>query len=148
MTFLTILGVIESLCSFRLVLEGKTGKMIPNSSRLEFLENLLDNNVALSDAEDNTSGPLTRGDIADLSLLRTLLISNSPKVLRARFLGSDGLFCFSSICKFDSFKNPFATITSLSELYFRFRRFILLVRTKKVLWQQHKQVKTMEVSEV
>ena len=26
MTFLTILGVIEILCSFRLVLEGKTGK--------------------------------------------------------------------------------------------------------------------------
>ena len=28
MTFLTILGVIEILCSFRLVLEGKTGKEI------------------------------------------------------------------------------------------------------------------------
>ena len=26
MTFLTILGVTEMLCSFRLVLEGKTGK--------------------------------------------------------------------------------------------------------------------------
>ena len=33
---------------------------------------------------------------------------------------------------FGSFKNPFATITSLSELYFRFR-FILLVQTKKVI---------------
>ena len=32
---------------------------------------------------------------------------------------------------FGSFKNPFATITSLSELYFRFRRFILLVQMKK-----------------
>ena len=41
--------------------------------------------------------------------------------------------CRSSICKFDSFKNPFATITSLSELYCRFRRFILLVQTKKVI---------------
>ena len=38
MTFLTILGVTEILCSFRLVLEGKTGKEIPGSSRLEFLE--------------------------------------------------------------------------------------------------------------
>ena len=28
---------------------------------------------ALSDAEDNTSGPLNRGGIADLTLLRTLL---------------------------------------------------------------------------
>ena len=38
MTFLIILGVIEILCSFRLVLEGKTGKDIPESSRFEFLE--------------------------------------------------------------------------------------------------------------
>ena len=38
MTFLTIFGVREILCSFRLVLEGKTGKEIPESSRLEFLE--------------------------------------------------------------------------------------------------------------
>ena len=30
-------------------------------------------------------------------------------------------------------KNPFATITSLSEFYFRLRRFILLVQTKKVI---------------
>ena len=33
MTFLTILGVTEILYSFRLVLEGKTGKEIPESSR-------------------------------------------------------------------------------------------------------------------
>ena len=40
MTFLTILGVIE-ICSFRLVLEGKTGKEILESSRFEFLEKFL-----------------------------------------------------------------------------------------------------------
>ena len=56
-----------------------------------------------------------------------------PTVLRAKFLGSDELFCFSSICKFGSFENPFARITSLSELYFRFRIFILLVKAKKVI---------------
>ena len=72
-TFLTILGVMDILCSFRLVLEGKTGKEIPESSRFEFLEKFLANNFALSDAEDNTSGPLNRGGIADLPLLRTLL---------------------------------------------------------------------------
>ena len=55
-------------------------------------------------------------------------IGNSPKVPRAKFLGSDGLFCFISICKFGSFKNPFAAITSLLELYFRFRRFIFLAQ--------------------
>ena len=73
MTLLTILRVMEILCSFRLVLEGKTGKEIPESSRLEFLEKILANNFALSDAEGNTSGPLNRGGIAGLPLLRTLL---------------------------------------------------------------------------
>ena len=73
MTFLTILGVTEILCSFRLVLEGKTGQEIPESSRLEFLEKFLANDFALSDPEDNTSGPLNRGGIEDSPLLRTLL---------------------------------------------------------------------------
>ena len=68
MTFLTILGVMDILSSFRLVLE-----LIPDSSRFEFLEKFLANNFALSDAEDNTSGPMNRRGIADLPLLRTLL---------------------------------------------------------------------------
>ena len=65
MTFLTILGVTETLCSFQLVLEGKTGKEIPESSRLRFLEKFSANNFALSDAEDKTSRPLNIGGIAD-----------------------------------------------------------------------------------
>ena len=73
MTFLTILGVMKILCSFRLVLEGKTDKEIPDSPRLEVLEKFLANNFALSDAEDNTSGLLNKGGIADFRLLRTLL---------------------------------------------------------------------------
>ena len=56
---------MEILYSFRLVLEGKTG--------LEFLEKFLTNNFALSNAEDNTSGPLNRRGTVDLPLLRTLL---------------------------------------------------------------------------
>ena len=108
MTFLTTLRVMEILCSFWLVLEGKIGKEIPESSRLEFLEKFLANNFALLDAEGNTSGPLNRGGIADLPLLRTLL----------------------AICQ-NSF--VFVIITSLSELYFRFRRFVLLTQTKKVI---------------
>ena len=51
MTFLTILEVTEVLCSFRLVLQGKTGKEIPDLSRLEFLEKFSANNFVLSDAE-------------------------------------------------------------------------------------------------
>ena len=73
MTFLTILQVREILCSFRLVLEEKTGKEIPKSLRLEFLEKFSANNFALSDAEDNLR-PLNRGGISDLPLLRTLLV--------------------------------------------------------------------------
>ena len=73
MTFLTILGVVETLCSFGLVLEGKTGKEIPESSRVEFSGKFLRNSFALSNAEDNTSGLLNRRGIADLPLLRTLL---------------------------------------------------------------------------
>ena len=71
MIFLIILGVME-ICIFRLVLEGKTGKKTPESSRLEFLEKFLANNFSLSVAEDNTSGLLYRGGIAYLPLLRTL----------------------------------------------------------------------------
>ena len=77
MNFLTILVVIRILCSFRLVLEEENNKEIPKSSRLEFLEKFLGNNFVLPDAEDNTSGPLNRGGIADLpsngaSVLKTL----------------------------------------------------------------------------
>ena len=61
-------------------------------------------------------------------------MSNSTKVPRAKFLGIDGLSCFISICKFGSFKNPFVKITSLSKLYFRFRRLILLVQMKNVIF--------------
>ena len=114
MTFLTILGVTEILCNFRLVLEGKTGKEIPESSKLEFLEKCLANNFTLSDAEDDTSGPLNRGRIADLPLLRTLLAIGQKSQKPSFWEVMDS--CFSSICKFGSFRNPLATITSLSEL--------------------------------
>ena len=73
MIFLTILGLTEIFYSFKLVLQRKTGKEIPESSQLKFLEKFSANNFALLNAEDNTSGPLNRGGIADLPLLRTLL---------------------------------------------------------------------------
>ena len=64
---------MEILCSSRLVLEGKTGKDIPESSRLELLEKFLANNITLPDAEDSNSRLLNRGGISDLPMLRTLL---------------------------------------------------------------------------
>ena len=43
--------------------------------------------------------------------------------------------CFISIFRFCSLKNPFATITSLSELYFRFRKlFSQCTQNKWFLW--------------
>ena len=56
MIFLTILGVAEVLCSFRLVLEEKTYKEMPESSRLELWEIFSANNFALSDAEETPLG--------------------------------------------------------------------------------------------
>ena len=72
MMFLTILGDTEILSSFKLVLDVKTGKEIPESSRLEFFQKFSANNFALSDAEDNTFEPSNRGGIADLPLLSCL----------------------------------------------------------------------------
>ena len=69
--FLTIL---EILCSFRLVPEEKTDKVIPKSSRLEFLEKFLANSFSFSDAKDSIYGPLNRESTADLPLVRTLLV--------------------------------------------------------------------------
>ena len=114
MTFLAILGDIAKLCSFRLVLEGKTSKEILESSRLEFLEKFLANNFALSDAEDNTSW----------------MHQTSREPCFWQVMDS----CFSSICKFGSFWNPFAMITNLPELYFRFRFILLLQKKKWFLW--------------
>ena len=81
MTFLTILGVTEILRSFRLVIEGKTGEEIPESSRLGFLEKFTRYNSALSDAQDSTPRLLNRGGIADFPLLRTLsqIVKKSKK---------------------------------------------------------------------
>ena len=128
MTFLTIFRVSEILCSFKWVLEGETGKKIPESSELEKFSA---KNFPLSDEEDNTSGPSNIGGIADLPLLRTLLAI--PQKSRGPSFWEVMAFYFISICKFGSFKNPFAAITSLSELYFKIRRFILLLETKKVI---------------
>ena len=47
---------------------------------IRFLEKLLVNNFALSDAEDNTSGLLNRGGIADLPLFRTFAKSHKSHI--------------------------------------------------------------------
>ena len=74
MTFLANLAVAWMLFSFRLVLEGKAGKEISESSRFQFLEKFLANSCALKEIEYNTPGWLNIGDIADLPLLGILLV--------------------------------------------------------------------------
>ena len=74
MMFLIILGVTEILYSFRLLLEGKKGKEIPESPRLVSLEKILANDFALSDAEDSTSGRNSRFTFVETTIV------NSPKV--------------------------------------------------------------------
>ena len=135
MTFLTILGVTEILCSFKLDPERKTSKEIPESSRLEFLEKFSANNFALSDAEDNTSGPLNRGGIADLPLLRTLLAirqkSREPSFWEA--MGSFVLLAYASLASSRTLLQQLLTFNYNYypfELYFSIRRLIFLVQTK------------------
>ena len=98
-TFLTILGVTGILCNFRSDLEGKTGTEIPEIPVFAFCLR----SARFTFVENN--------------------ISSFLKAVGAKFLGNDELSCFICICKFGSFKNPFAMITSLPEVYFRFRRF-------------------------
>ena len=69
--------------------------------------------------------------MADLPLLRTIL-AICQKSWEPSFWEVMDSFCFSSICKFVSFKNPFATITRLSEFYLRFGR--LYKQKKWFLW--------------
>ena len=121
---------MEILRSFRLVLGGKIGKEMPESSGLEFLEKFSMDIFALSDAEDNTSNMLNRGTSYGRFFIENT-IRNSPKVPRAQFLEvMDSFVLVAYVSQFCSFKNPFAVITSLFELFFRFRGFILLPQMK------------------
>ena len=70
MTLLINLAVTEILCCFRLVLEGKAGKEIPEPLRWEFLGKVFRKKITLSDAENNTLGLLNGGVIEDLPALR------------------------------------------------------------------------------
>ena len=72
MTFLTILRV-TNIKQFQISSRRENRQEIPESSRLEFLEKFSENDFASSDAKNETSGPLNRGDISDLPLLRALL---------------------------------------------------------------------------
>ena len=107
----------------------------------------LTNQDSLWDAEDNTSGLLNRGGIADLPLFRTLLAihkkSREPSFWEV--IDSFVLVAYASLA---------ASRTLLPQLLaclnFKFRRFILLVQPKKVISMKYDSStsKTMEISEV
>ena len=149
MTFLTILEVTEILCSLKLVLAGKTGKEIPESSKLEFLEKFSANNFALLGAEDNTSGPLNRGGIADLPLLRTLLAIHK-KSLEPSFwevMGSFVLLAYASLAASRTLLQRLLVCLNFTleskDLSFWYKQKSDFYE----LWQQHKKLKTMEMNE-
>ena len=150
MTFLTILGVTETLCSFKLVLEGKTGKEIPESSRLEFKEKFSANNFALSDAEDNTSGPLNRGGIADFPLLRTLLAIRQKSREPSFWEVMDSLVLLANASLAASRTLLQRLVASLN-FTLESEDYPFGINEKSdfnELWQQHKQLETTEMNEV
>ena len=77
-----------------------------------------------------------------LALEIIITISNLPKVLGAKFLGSDWRFCFSSICKFGSFRKLLQKLPACLNFAFDSEDLFFCE-----LWQQHK-LKTTEMSEV
>ena len=128
-TFRTIFGVTEILCGFRFVLEEKIGKKMPESSRLDrVLRKAFSKRFYFTRCGRKHLWAVEQKSYIRFAFVENIT-GNSPKVPKE----SLGIFCLISICKFGSFKNPFATIASLSEIYFRFRRFMPLIQTIKVI---------------
>ena len=117
--------------------------------KISVLRKVLANNFTLSDAIDNTSGPLNRGSIADLLLLRTVLAIHQKSwepsfwevmdclvlLAYASLAASRTLLQWLSAClnfTLDS-EDLFCWYKWKGDFY--------------ELWQQHKQLKTMEMSE-
>ena len=120
MTFLITFGVTEILCSFRLVTEGKTVRKVT----VRILREVFSKQFALWDAEENASRPFNRGGTSDLA---NTLLTIRQKFLERGFwqvMDSSVLVAYANSAASRTF---FATITSLYQLYLRFRRFILLL---------------------
>ena len=125
---------VTEIYSFRLVLgKKKTGKGIPDSSRLEFLETFLADNFALLDAEYNFSGSLNREGIADPPrVLKTLLatLQKSWETSVWQVMDSVVLLAYASLAASRTFLQWL-----LVNFFFKFRRFALSVQKKKwFLW--------------
>ena len=76
---------------FQISCRRETGKEIPESSRLEVLERFSANDFALSDAEHHRV--VEKRKYSTFTFVENTN-GNLQKLARAKFLGSDGLFCF------------------------------------------------------
>ena len=98
---------------------------------LEFLEKFSANNFALPDAGDNTSGPLNRGGIADLPLLRTLLaIYGKAREPSFWEMMDSVLVAYASLAASRTLLQQLLTCLNFT---LDSERFILLVQTKSDL---------------
>ena len=119
------------------------------SSRLEFKEKFSAYNFALSDAEDNTSGPLNRGGIADLPLLRTLLAIHQ-KSREPSFWEVMDSFVLLAYVSLAASRTLLQRLLACLNFTLESEDFSLWYKRKNdfyELWQQHKQLKTMEMNE-
>ena len=97
---------MEIICSFRLVLEEKTGKEIAELSRLRVLRKVFRKQFCFIKYRRQHLWGIQYRKSSKFTFVENT-IGNSPKVTRGKFLGTNGLFCFLSKCKFRSFKNLF-----------------------------------------
>ena len=151
MTILIILGVTEILCCFTFVLVKKIGNEVPDSSRLELLEMFLANNFDLSDAEDNNSGELNSRGRADLPLLRTILAirQKSREPCFWKVMDSSISVVYESLA---ALRTLLQRLLACLNFTLDSEDLLCWYKRKKKdfyeLWQMHKQLKTMKMSEV
>ena len=112
-TFSTILEITQILCSLKLVLERKRGKEILESSRLEFFEKNFSKQICFIKYRRQHLWTIEQRMYSRFIFIEST-ISNFPKVSRAQFLESDGLFCF--ISKFASYASLAASRSLLQRL--------------------------------
>ena len=135
---------------FQISSRRKTGKETLKSSKLQLLEKILANKFTLTDAEDNTSGLLNKRNTADLSLLR-ILLAIQQKPWEPSFwevMDSFVLVAYASL----------AASRTLLQWLLAYLNFTLYSEDlwcwckQKCdfyeLWQQHKLLKTIAMSEV
>ena len=122
MTFLNILGVTGVLCIVRLVLEGKTIKEIPKWLRLEFFKKFL---VLYQIYRRQLLWAVEqmRYIIKFSFVENTMLTAIREKLRELRLWDMMGSFVLVAS----------ASLAASRTLYFRFRRFIMLVQTQKVI---------------